>query len=80
MLPVSTLTPMTESAQPRRRGRPPTGITPKRYVRVGVTWDQLEAVAKETTGETMPKLINRLVAAELRRLTKLREKQELQET
>jgi hypothetical protein len=37
---------MTESA-PRRRGRPATGVTPKRNVRIGDTWTQGEELAKQ---------------------------------
>lgn len=36
-----------ESAAPRRRGRPATGITPKRNVRIGETWDQAERLAAQ---------------------------------
>jgi hypothetical protein len=38
---------MTEQEQPRRRGRPATGVTPKRNVRIGDTWTQGEALAKQ---------------------------------
>lgn len=31
--------------QPRRRGRPATGQTPKRNVRIGDVWDQGERLA-----------------------------------
>ncbi len=38
---------MTEEQQPRRRGRPPTGVTPKRNVRIGPIWDRAEEMALE---------------------------------
>ena len=57
---------------PRRgRGRPATGITPKRNVRVGEVWDQVEELAGQQTGEAMTDVVKRLLAAELRRLRKL---------
>ncbi|GGN86428.1 hypothetical protein GCM10010112_68010 [Actinoplanes lobatus] len=34
-----------EQEQPRRRGRPATGVTPKRNVRIGETWEQGEGLA-----------------------------------
>lgn len=42
---------MDEQEKPRR-GRPPTGVTPKRNIRVGTIWDEAEAIAK-ARGETM---------------------------
>ncbi|MEU8334785.1 hypothetical protein [Micromonospora tulbaghiae] len=38
---------MEQEQQPRRRGRPATGITPKRNVRIGAAWDQAEQLALE---------------------------------
>ena len=34
-------------AEKRPRGRPATGVTPKRNIRVGATWDRGEELAKE---------------------------------
>lgn len=50
----------------RRRGRPATGITPKRNVRIGADWDRLEALAAEQ-GETITDAVKKAVAAEVRR-------------
>lgn len=36
---------MTEETAPRRRGRPATGETPKRNVRIGAIWTEGEALA-----------------------------------
>lgn len=44
----------------RGPGRPPTGVTKKRDVRVGDIWDEAAAIAK-TDGEKMPALITRLL-------------------
>jgi hypothetical protein len=41
-----------------RRGRPRTGVTPKRNIRVGHIWDQAAAIA-EARGETMTAVIER---------------------
>lgn len=39
---------MTEEIHlPKRRGRPATGVTPKRNVRIGTTWDRAEELALE---------------------------------
>lgn len=38
---------MTEESSPRRRGRPATGITPKRNVRIGDTWTRGEELAQQ---------------------------------
>lgn len=45
----------------RPRGRPATGVTPKRNIRVGDVWDQAEQYAK-ADGETMTSLVTRLLA------------------
>lgn len=37
---------MAEESAPKRRGRPATGVTPKRNVRMGETWEQGEELAK----------------------------------
>lgn len=34
-----------ETPAPRKRGRPATGVTPKRNVRIGGTWTQGEGLA-----------------------------------
>jgi F0F1-type ATP synthase membrane subunit b/b' len=44
---------MIEETQPKRRGRPATGVTTKRNVRIGDTWDhaeKLEAQLAEQEG------------------------------
>ncbi len=38
---------MEQEQQPRRRGRPATGVTPKRNVRIGAAWDEAERLALE---------------------------------
>lgn len=54
---------MSEQPEPpRRRGRPATGVTPKRNIRIGTIWDQAETIAKQR-GERM----TQVVEAELRR-------------
>lgn len=50
---------------PRRRGRPPTGVTPKRNVRIGEEWDQAAEIAS-ADGETMTALVRRLLAEYIR--------------
>jgi hypothetical protein len=45
----------------RPRGRPATGVTPKRNIRVGDVWDQAEEIAKQASGETMTALVTRLL-------------------
>lgn len=51
----------------RPRGRPPTGVTPKRNIRIGEEWDQVAALAA-VRGESMTDVIRRLLVAELKRL------------
>lgn len=46
----------------RPRGRPATGVTPKRNIRIGAVWDEVAAYAAED-GETMTAVIERLLAA-----------------
>jgi hypothetical protein len=46
---------MDETVKPRR-GRPPTGITPKRNIRVGQVWDDAAAIAA-ARGETMTAIV-----------------------
>lgn len=38
---------MEQEQQKPRRGRPTTGVTPKRNVRIGATWDRAEELALE---------------------------------
>jgi hypothetical protein len=45
----------------RPRGRPATGITPKRNIRVGDVWDKAAELAKEDD-ENMAQLVTRLLA------------------
>lgn len=51
----------------RPRGRPATGVTPKRYLRAGAIWDEAAALADER-GETMTALVLRAIEREVRRL------------
>lgn len=44
----------------RGPGRPPTGVTKKRDVRIGDVWDEAAGYAKED-GENMPALLTRLL-------------------
>jgi hypothetical protein len=48
---------MTEPAK-RRPGRPRTGVTPKRNIRVGQVWDDAAALAA-ARGETMTTVVER---------------------
>ncbi len=57
---------MTEEAAPRRRGRPATGITPKRNVRIGPLWDDCEAQARDDD-ETMTAFVVEALTRELAR-------------
>jgi len=43
---------------PRRRGRPATGQTPVRSVRIGPIWDEAKAIAK-ANNETISSVIER---------------------
>jgi len=52
---------------PKRRGRPPTGETPKRYIRAGQVWDDAAALA-HAQGETMTAFVIRALEREIRRL------------
>lgn len=38
---------MGEHEPPKRRGRPATGVTPKRNVRIGTTWDYAEELGRQ---------------------------------
>lgn len=52
---------MSEQPEEKRgRGRPATGVTPKRNIRVGDVWDQAEVIARGD-GETMTALVSRLL-------------------
>ena len=53
-----------------RRGRPATGQTPKRYVRMGPLWDDAAALAHDQ-GETMTSLVERAIRREVERLRRL---------
>lgn len=57
---------MEETTQ-KRRGRPPTGETPKRYLRVGQLWEEAATLAAQR-GETMTALVIRALEREVRRL------------
>jgi hypothetical protein len=57
---------MEETVQPRRRGRPATGETPKRNLRMGQLWDDCEAQAK-ADGESMTAFVTEALARELAR-------------
>jgi hypothetical protein len=54
---------MEEQQQPRRRGRPPTGVTPKRNVRIGAVWDEAERHAA-AEGITTTAYVERALRAE----------------
>jgi hypothetical protein len=51
----------------KRRGRPPTGETPKRYLRMGPLWEEASQLAA-SRGETMTALVTRAVEREVRRI------------
>ncbi len=46
----------------RPRGRPPTGETPKRNIRIGPVWDEVAGYAAED-GEKMTTVVERLLLA-----------------
>lgn len=48
---------------PRRRGRPATGQTPKRNVRIGVPWDRGEELA-QALGITMTAYVEQALRRE----------------
>lgn len=50
----------------RPRGRPRTGVTPKRNIRVGQVWDDAAAVAA-AKGLTMTALVTELLETFMRR-------------
>lgn len=50
---------MDETTEPKRgRGRPATGVTPKRNIRIGQVWDDAAAIAA-ARGETMTAVVER---------------------
>lgn len=51
----------------RPRGRPRTGVTPKRNIRVGPIWDEAEAIACARGDGTMSKLVPKLLENYVRR-------------
>ena len=56
-----------DTEQKRPRGRPRTGVTPKRNIRIGPIWDEAAALAAER-GETMTALVIRAIEREVARL------------
>ncbi|WP_091453118.1 hypothetical protein [Micromonospora inyonensis] len=38
---------MGDQEPPKRRGRPATGVTPKRNIRLGATWDRAEELGRQ---------------------------------
>jgi len=50
----------------RGPGRPATGVTPKRNIRVGKIWDDAAVIAAER-GETMSDVVVPILERELRR-------------
>jgi hypothetical protein len=55
------------SEEKKPRGRPATGITPKRYLRAGPIWDEATALA-EQRGETMTAFVLRAIEHEMARV------------
>jgi hypothetical protein len=53
-------------AEKRPRGRPRTGITPKRNIRYGALWDEAEKIAKARK-ETMTEVVTPILDRGLRR-------------
>lgn len=62
-----------EETMKRRPGRPATGVTPKRDIRIGPVWDEAAALASER-GEKMAALVTRLLEREVRRMRREAEK------
>lgn len=54
----------------RQRGRPATGNAPSRSIRMGPTWDEALALAKER-GETMRSFTERALELEIRRVRRV---------
>jgi hypothetical protein len=57
---------MTEESTPKRRGRPATGVTPKRNVRIGAVWTRGEEIAEER-GMTMTAFVEEALRREIAR-------------
>lgn len=51
---------MSEPTPKRGPGRPRTGVTPKRNIRIGRVWDDAAAIAA-ARGETMTTVVERLL-------------------
>lgn len=58
---------MIEESAPRRRGRPATGVTPKRNVRIGETWVRGEKLA-QSHGMTMTAFVEEALRREITRV------------
>jgi hypothetical protein len=52
--------------QKRRRGRPATGVTPKRNLRIGAVWDEAEQVA-HARGEKISDVVRPIIERGLKR-------------
>lgn len=63
---MTDTTPTVEPVK-RGRGRPATGVTTKRNIRVGDVWDRLES-HYQGQGVTMSDLVKRLLEEEAARL------------
>lgn len=61
----------TPDSAPRRPGRPATGQTPVRTVRIGAVWDRCVELATGR-GEKMTALVERALVAEEKRLNRRR--------
>ena len=59
---------MTEDEK-RRRGRPATGVTPKRNLRIGAVWDEAEKIA-HARGETISDVVKPIIERGLKRYIK----------
>jgi len=59
---------MVEETAPRRRGRPATGITPKRNIRIGATWDRAEEAAKTHGYRSMTAFVEEALLEKLAKL------------
>lgn len=55
--------------EPRKVGRPATGQTPVRTLRLGAIWDEAKAAA-EADGENLTSLVERAIRRELDRRAK----------
>lgn len=59
---------MTEDEK-RRRGRPATGVTPKRNLRIGAVWDEAEEIAS-ARGEKISDVVRPIIERGLKRYIK----------